>query len=170
MDFNYKHLIPTDFSDTSKVWMYQSSRKFTMNEALQIEAMMEDFLANWQSHGEAVKGYANILFGQFLILMADDSVLVGGCSTYESVKVLKQIEQLFNVSLFDRQTLAFITKDTIQLLPLVQLNYALENNHITASTLYFNNLVATKADLLNKWIVPVKETWLASKLPKTMLA
>ena len=164
MEFVYKHLIPSEFSDNAKVWIYQSSRKFTMNEALQIEALMEDFLATWQSHGAPVKGYANLFFGQFLVLMADDSVRIGGCSTYESVKVLKQIETLFNVSLFDRQTLALIVKDKIQLLPLAQFTYAIENNHITADTLYFNNLAATKHALMNNWLIPIKESWLKSKI------
>lgn len=168
MEYTYKHLIPEDFSNTSKVWIYQSSRKFAISEALQIEAIMEDFLENWKSHGEPVKGYANLFFGQFLILMADDSVRVGGCSTYESVKVLKQIETLFNVSLFDRQSLAFIVKDKIELLPLAQLNFAIEHNHILPTTPYFNNLVATKEDLLNKWIIPAKDSWLKSKIQVTV--
>jgi len=168
MEYTYKHLIPEDFSNTSKVWIYQSSRKFAISEALQIEAIMDDFLENWKSHGEPVKGYANLFFGQFLILMADDSVSVGGCSTYESVKVLKQIETLFNVSLFDRQSLAFIVKDKIELLPFAQLNFAIEHNHILPTTPYFNNLVATKEDLLNKWIIPAKDSWLKSKIQVTV--
>ena len=66
--------------------------------------------------------------------------------------------------MFDRQSLAFIVKDKVQILPLAQLSYALENNFITSDTLYFNNLVATKKDLLTQWIVPAKNSWLASRL------
>ena len=47
-----------------------------------------------------------------------------------------------------------------------QLNYALDNYFINPETLYFNNLVATKAELENNWIVPVKESWIASKIPQ----
>jgi hypothetical protein len=65
--------------------------------------------------------------------------------------------------MFDRTTLAFMVKDKIQMLPLSQLQYAAENGFITNDTLYFNNLVQTKEELENKWIIPVKESWLAKR-------
>jgi hypothetical protein len=165
MNLSYQHLIPTDFDANSRVWIYQSSRLFSIPEALQIEALLEDFVSNWNSHGTPVKGYANVLFGQFVVIMADETATgVSGCSTDSSVRVIKEMEKLFSVNLFDRQNLAFVIKEKVQMLPLAQLNYALENNFITGETLYFNNLVATKDALLNKWIVPAKETWLAQRM------
>ena len=165
MDISFEHILPTNFDDHSKVWIYQSSRRFAMSEALEMEEMMQEFVEGWNSHGTPVKGYANLLFGQFVILMADETATgVSGCSTDSSVHLIKKIEQTFKVNMFDRLNLAFIIKDKIELLPLAQLNYALENNFITRETLYFNNLVSTKKDLLQKWIVPAKESWLANKL------
>lgn len=165
MDINFQHNIPQDFTNNSKVWIYQSSRLFSIAEAFEIETMLSTFIAKWQSHGAAVKGYANLFFGQFIVMIADEAnVTVGGCSTDSSVRVIKQIEETFSVNMFDRQSLAFIVKDKVQILPLAQLSYALENNFITSDTLYFNNLVATKKDLLTQWIVPAKNSWLASRL------
>ena len=166
---NYKEFqqyIPEDFNDNSRVWIYQSSRILGMGEALQIEPILENFVTNWKSHGAAVKGYANLLFGQFIIIMADESqsTTVGGCSTDSSVRIIKQIEQDLKVDMFNRQNLSFIIKDKIQVLPLAQLSYAAENGFITPDTLFFNNLVATKKELLEKWIVPIKESWLATRL------
>jgi hypothetical protein len=60
--------------------------------------------------------------------------------------------------------LAFIIKDKIQLLPLSQLNYAVENNFIDESTLYFNNTVPDKNELENNWIISIKESWLSKKI------
>jgi len=166
MNIELNDHIPTDFDDHSKVWIYQSSRLFLMSEAFAIEDMLNNFIAGWKSHGAPVKGYANLFFGQFIVLMADETQsTVGGCSTDSSVHVIKAIEQQFKVNMFDRQNLAFIIKDKVQLLPLSQLNYAAENNFITADTLYFNNTVLTKKELLEKWIVPVKDSWLAKRLP-----
>lgn len=165
MNIEFQHLIPEDFAPNAKVWIYQSNRMFGIAEALEIESILETFVANWKSHGAPVKGYANLLFGQFIVIMADETnVTVGGCSTDASVHVIKQIETTFKVNMFDRQSLAFIIKDKVQLLPLAQLNYAVENNFIDGDTLYFNNLVFTKQDVLTKWIVPAKNTWLANKL------
>jgi hypothetical protein len=66
--------------------------------------------------------------------------------------------------MFDRTTLAFIVKDKVQLLPLSQLAYAIENGFVDGETLYFNNLVQTKEELLDKWIIPIRESWLKDRL------
>ncbi len=78
--------------------------------------------------------------------------------------MIKEIEQKFNVQMFDRQMLAFIIKDKVQLLPLSQLNYAVENKFIDGDTLYFNNTVLTKKELLENWIIPVKDSWLGKRI------
>lgn len=166
MNFEYKHLLPSAFDKSSRVWVYQSSRFFLLSEALTIEEMMEDFINNWKTHGEVVKGYANMFFGQFIIIMADESQAgVSGCSTDSSVRLIKSIEEKFKVDMFNRQNLAFVINDKIQLLPLTQINYAFENDFINRDTIYFNNLVNTKEELETKWMIPVKESWLVKKLP-----
>ena len=170
MNINFQDLIPQDFDDNSRVWVYQSSRIFTVNEALEIEKLLQDFSEEWNSHGDLVKGYANLFFGQFIIIMADEShIKVGGCSTDSSVRLIKNLEQDYHVQLLDRQLLAFIVKERIQLIPLSQVNYSIENNFITPDTLYFNNTILTKNELLNNWIIPVKDSWLAGRIPSSHL-
>jgi hypothetical protein len=164
MNLHFQDLIPEDFNDNSRVWIYQSNRIFTLSEVLEIEELLENFTKSWLSHGAQVTGYSNLFFGQFIVLMADETAAgVSGCSTDSSVRLIKNIEQDYNVNLFERQTLAFVVKERIQLLPMEQLNYAIENNFINSETLYFNNTVETKQELLNRWIVPVKESWLVKR-------
>lgn len=170
MNINFQDLIPQDFDNNSRVWVYQSSRIFTVSEALEIEKLLQDFSEEWNSHGDLVKGYANLFFGQFIIIMADESrIKVGGCSTDSSVRLIKNLEQDYHVQLLDRQLLAFIVKERIQLIPLSQVNYSIENNFITQDTLYFNNTILTKKELLNNWIIPVKDSWLAGRIPSSHL-
>lgn len=168
MNLDIKHLLDDSFHKSSRVWIYQASRIFSLNEALEIEEMLAGFASQWKSHGVPVKGAGYLFFGQFVVLMADETATgVSGCSTDSSVRLLKEIEQRFSVNMFDRTTLAFVVKDKIQLLPLSQLSYAFDNGFIDAETLYFNNLVQTKEELKNNWIIPVKESWLAGRLPNT---
>ena len=165
MNLDFKQHLPSDFHDNSRVWIYQSNRLFFISEALEMEDMLQEFVSTWKSHGADVKGYANLFFGQFIIVMADETASgVSGCSTDSSVRLMKSIEKKFNVQLFERQNLAFIVKDKIELLPLSQLNYAVENKFINGDTLYFNNTVLSKKELLDQWIIPVKNSWLRGKL------
>ena len=165
MNLDFTEHIPDDFADNSRVWIYQSSRLFFISEALEMEDMLNEFAANWKSHGAPVKGFANLFFGHFIVLMADETATgVSGCSTDSSVHLIKTIEEKFNVQLFDRQNLAFVVKDKLQLLPLNQLEYAVENNFIIAETLFFNNTVLSKKEMIEKWIIPIKESWLAKRV------
>lgn len=171
MNYTIEKHIPVDFDPLSRVWIYQCNRLFLMSEALEIEDMMNDFVGRWQSHGDKVKGYANLVFGQFLIIMADETQAgVSGCSTDSSVRLVKDIEQRIKVDMFDRQHLAFIVKQKVQLIPLAQLNYAIQNNFITTDTIYFNNLVQTKQELLQSWMIPVKDSWLMKKIKPLQIA
>ena len=146
--------------------MYQASRPLGLAEALQLEPMLEEFVANWKSHGADVKAYGNLFFGRFVVLMADETQSgVSGCSTDSSVRFMKQVGEALGIDFFNRTNLAFYRKEKIEVLPMNQLSYAAENGFITADTLYFNNLVQTKEELENNWIIPVRSSWLMQRLP-----
>ena len=165
MNLDYKYLLDGSFHPDSKVWIYQSNRLFSLSDALKIELILKDFTGRWLSHGTPVKGAAYLFFGQFIVLMADERATgVSGCSTDSSVRLIKQIEKDFGVTMFDRTTMAFVVKDKVELLPISQLQYALDNGFISGVTFYFNNLVQTKAELEENWIIPVKDSWLATRV------
>jgi hypothetical protein len=165
MKHDYQYLLDGSFSSGSKVWIYQSNRLFGLSEALTIEEWLNEFSSSWKSHGDPVKGAGYLFFGQFIILMADESATgVSGCSTDSSVRLMKEIEQKFGVTLFDRNSIAFIINEKVQLLPLPQLQYASDNGFIGPDTLFFNNLVQTKEELESNWIIPVKNSWLAKRV------
>jgi hypothetical protein len=165
MNLEYKYLLPENFSANSRVWIYQSSRKFTLAEALEIESLLNKFSSEWRSHGDEVNSYCNLFFGQFIVFIADEThIRISGCSTDSSVRFIKDLGAKFGVDFFNRTNLAFLIQDKIQLLPMNQLHYAMDNYFINGDTLYFNNLVQTKKDLENHWIIPVKDSWISKKL------
>lgn len=165
MNWNFHHLLPADFAPQSRVWIYQSSRLLTLSEALEAETLIDEFVSGWKSHGADVKAFGTLFFGRFIVLMTDETQTgVSGCSTDSSVRFIKQMEQQFQVQLFDRLTLAFIINDKVELLPLSQLQYAFNNGFIKPDTLYFNNVVLTKSEMEQNWIIPIQESWLANKI------
>ena len=165
MNLEYKYLLDGNFHPDSRVWVYQCNRLFSLNEAMETEELLKEFTRQWKSHGTPVKGKVYLFFGQFIVLIADETATgVSGCSTDSSVRLIKDIEERFGVNMFDRTTMAFVVKDKVELLPLSQLQYAFDNGFINSDTLYFNNLVQTKEELESKWIVPIKDSWLARKI------
>jgi hypothetical protein len=159
----------TSFDPSSRVWIYQGHRPFTAGEAAETRQLLNSFIQTWASHGTPVKGHAAIRYDQFIILMADETASgVSGCSTDSSVHLIKQIEQQTDIRLFDRLNLAFYLDGQVRIIPLAQLPEALESGRINAETLFFNNTVQTKAELEEKWLIPLKDSWLASRILGTV--
>lgn len=158
-------LLPEDFAPGSRVWIYQSNRAFSEKEEKEVNEQLLQFSLQWHSHTRPVQGWGKLLFGQFIVLMADESeVDVSGCSTDSSVRIIKSLERQYEIQLFDRLTLAFLINDKVQLLPLAQLQYAFDKGYLTAESLFFNNMAATRADLERNWLIPVKNSWLMNRI------
>ena len=165
MNLSYIEKLPSHFSNESRVWIYQSNRPFNTAESVSIQQQLDDFVSKWDSHGKKVKGFAELFFGRFIILMADITAAeVSGCSTDSSVRMIKSFETQFDVDLFNRQQLAFSINDSILTIALSDFSSAVSSEQIKSDTLYFNNMVLNKNELIEKWIIPVEESWLAGKL------
>ena len=160
-----EQIIPTDFSDNSRVWIYQSSRPFIEKEEKEINEQLYQFYTQWLSHGDPVRGWAKLLFRQFVVIIADEvDIQVSGCSTDSSVRIIKSIERQYSVNMFDRMMLTFLVKDKAEMLPFNQVQYAIDKGYISEDTLFFNNVAGTKKELMEQWLVPLKESWLAGRV------
>ena len=161
----YKKLLPDNFHAESRVWIYQCERSFNEIETTQINELLQEFTTNWTSHGAKVKGFGQVFFNQFIVLMADETASeVSGCSTDSSVRVIKNIEETYQVSLFNRQLLGFLINEKIELIPLQEIQKSFESKLINAETLYFNNIFLHKKELEESWIIPLKNSWLRNKI------
>lgn len=164
--FDYRSQVPADFADNSRVWIYQADRKFTKEEIAVLSQRLTDFNQEWSSHGAKVCSFVHLFFDQFIIMIADENeIKVGGCSTDASYRFLKELEREFGVRVFNRQSMAFVINNDIQLIPITEINKDPSGIIIKDDTLYFNNTILTKKQLIEDWIVPVKNTWLISRIP-----
>lgn len=162
---NTNNIFPSDFSPVSRVWIYQSNRPFNEQEIQEINEQLHQFTSQWNAHGAPVKGWGQVVLGQVIVLIADESqTTVSGCSTDSSVRIIKSIEKQYEVNMFDRLLLGFIVKDKVELLPMAQVAYALEKGYIDENTIYLNNTVLTRQELDTHWLQPLKDSWIARKL------
>ncbi len=165
MQIQLKDLLPADFGDNAKVWIYQSSRAFIEKEEKEINEQLYQFYSQWLSHGDKVKGWARLLFKQFIVVMADETdTMVSGCSTDSSVRIVKSIERQYSVNFFDRMMITFLVKDKAEMLPFNQVQYAIDKGYINKDTLLFNNIATTRKELEETWLVPLSESWLGDRV------
>ena len=66
-------LLPPDFAPTSRIWIFQCNRPFAETEEMEINEQLQQFYMQWKSHGAPVKGWAKLIFKQFIVVMADEN-------------------------------------------------------------------------------------------------
>lgn len=146
----------------SRLWIYQASRPLTDEEVEQVKPLLVDFVTQWTSHGDKLQASAELLYNRFLVIANNEDVnSPSGCSIDASVRFVKQLETLFNISFFDRTQLAFLHNDTIQTVPLPEIKNKIKEGLIQADSLYFDTLLNTSGQLQSAWPKPAKESWLA---------
>ncbi len=148
------------FSENSRVWIYQADRKLTDAETQQLQQQLNSFTQSWTAHNNALKAGAEIRYNRFIVLVVDESQAgASGCSIDKSVNFMKQVEQHYNINLFDRFNLAYRDADEVLSAPRAQFEELIKQGTINQDTIVFNNLVQTLAELDAKWEVPFKNSW-----------
>ncbi len=148
------------FSEQSRVWIYQSDRELYDEQVKQLHEILNNFTAEWTAHNHQLKAKAEVRYNRFLILIVDESQAgASGCSIDKSVNFMKKLEQQFDIKLFDRFNFAYRDGEKVLSLPRHDFERMLKEGKITTNTIVFNNLVQDLQQLDTKWEVPFKDSW-----------
>jgi len=146
--------------DTTRVWIYQAQVPFTENKITEIRQHISNFTTSWVSHNNQLRAFGDIYHNQFIILMVDESLAgASGCSIDKSVHFIKQIEQHYNVDLFDRMTFTYKDGEEVKSAPRIEFSQLYKTGKINDNTLVFDNLIKTKGDFETNWVKPLGESW-----------
>lgn len=148
------------FSPESKVWIYQSNRPFSTVEINTLTTKLSNFVETWTAHNQQLKAGFEIKYNRFIVLVVDEtSTGASGCSIDKSVHLIKEIEQDFQVNLFDRFHIAWKTNNEITSVDKAEFEALLAQGIITENTIVFNNLVKNYYEYLKNWETPFHNSW-----------
>ena len=155
-----------DLPPHSRVWVYQSNREFTNDEAAHIREAGSKFVANWAAHGSALKAGMDVYHNRFIVIMVDENqAMASGCSIDSSVGFIREVQSKYQVDMFDRMLIAYHIGEAVHAAPMLAFEQLLSDGTIDENTIVFNNLVATKAEFDSSWKVAVKDSWHARMMP-----
>lgn len=151
--------------ENSRIWVYQADRTLTEQEVTQISKKLVVFVSNWKRHGDDLKASFKVEYNQFVILAVDENYNdVSGCSIDASVHLMREIEKELNVDMFDKMKVTFKDGTNINTISLVDFKTYAKQQKINANTVVFNNMISSKADLINAWEIEVGKSWHAKFL------
>lgn len=144
----------------SRIWIYQSSRKFTDDEVAEIEKELVDFLTQWAAHGASLEASYTIKYNRFLIIAVNQEVQANtGCSIDASVAFIQKLEQKYSVDLLDKMNVAFKQGEFVTYKTLLEFKKLAKEKAVSGNTIVFNNLVNTIEEMNESWEVPANDSW-----------
>jgi len=156
--------------DSSRVWVFQASRKFSAEEVSTISQALHAFTQQWAAHNQPLMSSYKIYHDQFIVLAADENYNeASGCSIDTATRVFQQLDSQFALGLFDRTNIAFYVNDMIQIVSLADVAKKHQEGFWNQDTLMFNNVIQTKNELNSKWLVPAQQTWLKRYLKNAVV-
>ena len=153
--------IPFDnLPEDSKIWIYQSNRKFSDEEFKEIETDLKSFIENWSSHGTSLASSYQLKYNRFIILAVNQEVQAAtGCSIDSSVAFIQGLEQKYNVDLLDKMNVTFKNGEFIAHKSLLEFKKMAKEKAVTENTIVFNNLVNTIQEFNESWEVAALDSW-----------
>ena len=146
--------------EESKIWIYQSNRKFSDAEFSEIETALQSFLGEWAAHGTSLESSYQLKYNRFIIIAVNQDVQAAtGCSIDSSVEFIQSLEQKYKVDLLDKMNVTYKQGEHLTHKSLIDFKKMAKEKAVSANTIVFNNLVNTIEEWKENWEVPAGESW-----------
>ena len=139
----------------SRIWIYQSDRKFTDEELPKLNQELSIFLEQWTAHGANLNAAFEIKYDRFIVIGLDQNLnAASGCSIDAQVRFIQKLENDYEVSLLDKMNVTYIQNDRLHFKPLADFKKMAKDGAVGKNTTVFNNLVNTVEEYEEHWEVP----------------
>lgn len=143
-----------------RVIIYPASRAFTPKESKVITEKLYDFLATWAAHGKPLSSSFKIEKNQFIVVCVDEDIeAASGCSIDALGSVMKEIDQQFQLGLFDRMKASFIENGEVKTMKLQDFRNGLKTGEISKEIEVFDFSKNTYVAFLSDFILPLRRSW-----------
>ena len=143
-----------------RVIIYPASRAFTPKESKVITEKLYDFLATWAAHGKPLSSSFKIEKNQFIIVCVDEDIeAASGCSIDALGGVIREIEEAFQLGLFDRMKATFVENGEVKTLKLQDFRNGLKSGEISKEIEVYDFSKNTYVAFLSDFLLPLRRSW-----------
>lgn len=144
----------------SKIWVYQSNRKFSDEEFSEIEIATKSFVENWEAHNISLESSYLLKYNRFIIFAVNQEVQVAtGCSIDKSVQFIQDLEKKYEVDLLDKMNVTFKNGEFVAHKSLLEFKKMAKDKAVTGATIVFNNLVNNIEEFNSSWEIAAEDSW-----------
>jgi len=149
----------TKLDKKSRIWVFQSKDQLDESTYNLIKKKISVFLENWKSHQKSFESSFIIKYKTFVVIAADETNLISGCSIDSLINFVKSIEDEFEINLLDKLDVKYKIGNDINTANLNEFKKICKNIDINDKLIVFNNLVKNIDDFEKKWEVDIRKSW-----------
>lgn len=143
-----------------RVIIYPASRPFTAVESKVITEKLFDFLATWAAHGKPLSSSFKIEKNQFIVVCVDEEKeAASGCSIDALGGLMRQLDEDFQLGLFDRMKASFVENGEVKTMKLQDFRNAVKSGEISDDIQVFDFSKNTYVAFLSDFLLPLKRSW-----------
>lgn len=151
----------SSISDKARIWIYQINKELTNVEEEILLNETARFIDTWTAHGSGLNASLRIVAHRLLIIAADESLTsVSGCSIDSKIVFLKEMQSKLGVDFFYRGDVFYFEKDVLRSMDLSEFKKSIGDGDLSAETFIFDTTIQYKWHLEDKFLIPVKDSWL----------
>jgi hypothetical protein len=155
------------YPDLSQIWVYGFSEPLTQTAHEQIDGALQAFCSEWNSHGVPVTSEFVFVDDRFVILVADSSQEISGCSIDSSVRVFKEIHDTHGLDGLNRSLIFFRDPEgRIQAVPYLDFQGLVDTGGVGMETPVFDTTLIRLGQLREGLFeLPFRLSWHARSFP-----
>ena len=143
-----------------RVLIYPASRSFSPKESKVITEKLYDFLATWAAHGKPLSSSFKIEKNQFIVVCVDEDVeAASGCSIDSLGGIMREIDQEFQLGLFDRMKATFVENGEVKTMKLQDFRSGLKSGEISKDIEVYDFSKNTYVAFLSDFLLPLRRSW-----------
>ncbi len=148
-------------SDSARVWIFQSERELSDKDVFVATEQVRSFLDQWTAHNRELDAHGAVFYNRFIVIVLDEeqSSQASGCSIDSLTRYIQNVGDQLDANVLDRQHFYFLLDGKVVGLKMTELPDHLKSNTLKEDSLVFNNLIKTKKELFESWLVPIKDSW-----------
>jgi hypothetical protein len=148
-----------------KIWIYIIEKELSNEQLQQLLEDCKNFVSQWKSHDEPVKGEVEVFKRRLLIFKNDEDFnSISGCATDNLFRFVQGLEKKYNTTLLNRQLVIFEnTKDVLEVVPLSEVDNLIQQKIINENTIIYNTSIIHSSEL-NQFAQKFSESWLQNIL------
>ncbi len=154
-------------TDQARVWIFGLERSLNDGETRRLEEGLTQFAASWDSHKVAVKAAFKIVLNRFVIIAAESTDGVSGCSIDSMVRNLKSLQDSMGLGA-PRGNLIFFSDEEGKVQSVDHLSFydTVDSGQIKPRTKVFDTLVQNLGQLrAGRFEPPFEESWHSKTFP-----